>query len=64
VIAWKAIQTYRDGAVVRWIGSAESEHPAATTIVSSAIPRERAGGRGAGDQGRAAAVVSSRRRSA
>jgi uncharacterized protein YcnI len=47
-IAWKAIQTYRDGAVVRWIGSADSEHPASVTAVSPSVPRENAGGEGAG----------------
>ena len=46
-IAWKAIQTYRGGAVVRWIGSASSDHPASVTTVSSSAPRENAGGEGA-----------------
>jgi uncharacterized protein YcnI len=43
-VAWKAIQTYRDGALVRWIGSAGSEHPASITTVSASAARENAGG--------------------
>lgn len=43
-VAWKAIQTYRDGARVRWIGSARSEHPASITTVSASAARENAGG--------------------
>ncbi len=43
-IAWKAIQTYRDGAVVRWIGSEASEHPASVTTVSRSVATENAGG--------------------
>jgi uncharacterized protein YcnI len=43
-VAWKAIQTYRDGARVRWIGSAGSEHPASITTVSASAAREDAGG--------------------
>ena len=46
-IEWKAIQTYRDGDVVRWIGSASSDHPASVTTISSSAPRENAGGEGA-----------------
>jgi len=50
-IAWKAIQTYRDGTVVRWIGSAASEYPASITAVSPSVPRENAGGEiGAGER--------------
>lgn len=56
-IAWKAIQTYRDGEVVRWIGSATSETPASVTTISRTAPRENAGGEG-GDRAPAAAVTS------
>jgi uncharacterized protein YcnI len=42
-VAWKAIQTYRDGALVRWIGSAGSEYPASITTVSASAARENAG---------------------
>ena len=45
-LAWKAIQTYRDGEIVRWIGSPASETPASVTRVSSAVARENAGGEG------------------
>jgi hypothetical protein len=47
-IAWKAIQTYRDGEIVRWIGSAGSDFPASTTTVSTSVARENAGGEGGG----------------
>jgi uncharacterized protein YcnI len=47
-IAWRAIQTYRHGAVARWIGSAGSEFPAAVTAVSTSVPRENAGGEAGG----------------
>ena len=50
-IAWKAIQTYRDGAKVRWIGAADSEHPASITTVSSSVARENAGGEAGTDAG-------------
>lgn len=47
-IAWKALQTYRDGEIVRWIGAAGSETPASVTRVSASAPRENAGGEGGG----------------
>jgi uncharacterized protein YcnI len=30
-IVWKAIQTYKDGSVVEWVGDDKSEHPASVT---------------------------------
>ena len=48
-ISWKAIQTYDDGSVSRWIGGADSENPAAVTKVSADAPRQNAGGEGAED---------------
>ncbi|WP_053227889.1 DUF1775 domain-containing protein [Solirubrobacter soli] len=39
-IVWKAIQTYDDGSVVRWIGAPESDNPAAVTTISAAAPRD------------------------
>jgi uncharacterized protein YcnI len=33
-VDWKALQRYSDGSTVRWIGSAESETPAAVTTLS------------------------------
>lgn len=46
-IAWKALQTYADGRVVRWIGSRESEQPASVTQIARDVPRENAGGESA-----------------
>jgi uncharacterized protein YcnI len=43
-IVWRALQTYRDGTVVRWIGDPGSEEPAAITVVSAGAPRQNAGG--------------------
>jgi uncharacterized protein YcnI len=38
-IAWKALQRYGDGTIVRWIGSSGSEQPAAVTKLSEdALP--------------------------
>ncbi len=45
-IPWKAIQTYRDGKVVRWIGAAGTDEPASITTISRSAPRENAGGEG------------------
>jgi uncharacterized protein YcnI len=45
-IAWKALQTYSDGTVVRWIGDPDSDTPASLTTVSKTVPRENAGGEG------------------
>jgi hypothetical protein len=33
-IAWKALQRYSDGSVVRWIGSTDSDTPAPVTTLS------------------------------
>jgi uncharacterized protein YcnI len=46
-IQWKALQTYDDGEIVRWIGAPDSENPAAVTTVSASAPRQNAGGEGA-----------------
>ena len=43
-IAWKALQTYDDGTVVRWIGAPDSEEPAATTTITTAAAAQGAGG--------------------
>jgi uncharacterized protein len=38
-IAWKALQRYDDGEVVRWIGSKDSDQPApVTTLSEHAVP--------------------------
>ena len=56
-ISWKAIQTYDDGSVSRWIGAPDSENPAAVTKVSADAPRENAGGEGAEAEGGEAAAT-------
>jgi uncharacterized protein YcnI len=43
-MSWKAIQTYDDGTVVRWVGPPGSEEPAAVTLVEEDAPRQDAGG--------------------
>lgn len=45
-LTWKALQTYDDGTVARWIGSPESESPAPVTRVVADAPRQNAGGEG------------------
>jgi uncharacterized protein YcnI len=47
-ISWKALQTYEDGKIVRWIGAPGSENPASVTVVSASAPRENAGGESPG----------------
>lgn len=46
-VSWPAIQTYGDGTKVRWIGPADSDEPAPTTLVSSDVAPQNAGGEGA-----------------
>lgn len=46
-IAWKALQTYKDGEIARWIGDEGTDSPASFTTVSADAPRENAGGEGA-----------------
>jgi uncharacterized protein YcnI len=54
-IEWKAIQTYRDGEVVRWIGAQDSDNPASTTTITRDAARENAGGESSGGQDAGAA---------
>lgn len=49
-IVWKAIQTYSDGEVVRWIGSPASEYPASRTVVTESAEVQGAGGSHSGKQ--------------
>jgi uncharacterized protein YcnI len=57
-IEWKALQTYDDGSVSRWIGAPDSDNPAAVTRISADAPRENAGGEsGAPEGGDAAATA-------
>ncbi len=44
-LAFKALQTYSDGDVVRWIGPADADEPAATITLTA--PVAKAGGHGA-----------------
>ncbi len=46
-LTWKALQTYDDGTVARWIGSPDAESPAPVTKVLADAPRQNAGGEGA-----------------
>jgi uncharacterized protein YcnI len=46
-IAWKALQIYEDGEIVRWIGDEGAEEPASFTSITEDAPRENAGGEGA-----------------
>ena len=45
-LTWKALQTYSDGSVVRWIGAPDSEQPAPVTQVVGGAPKQNAGGEG------------------
>jgi len=51
VIAWKALQHYSDGSVVRWIGAPDSAEPAAQTEISAGAALQNAGGEGPGGSG-------------
>jgi uncharacterized protein YcnI len=50
-IAWKALQIYDDGKVVRWIGGPGSEEPAPVTEISADAPLRNAGGEGPAEGG-------------
>ena len=43
-LVFKALQTYADGSVVRWIGEPKSDHPAPVVEVQKDAPRQNAGG--------------------
>jgi len=45
-LTWKALQTYDDGTVARWIGAPDAESPAPVTRVVAGHQRENAGGEG------------------
>jgi uncharacterized protein YcnI len=57
-LVFKALQTYADGTVVRWIGDPKSEHPAPVIEVQKDAPRQNAGGE-SGSESRPAAASSS-----
>jgi uncharacterized protein YcnI len=46
-LAWKALQTYSDGTVVRWIGPPDADDPAPVTEVVKGAPAQNAGGENA-----------------
>jgi uncharacterized protein YcnI len=48
-LTWKAIQTYRDGTTVRWIGGPGSDTPASVTTVAADAPKQGAGGEVGGE---------------
>ena len=45
-LTFKAVQTYSDGTVVRWIGAPNSERPAPVARIVAGAPRQNAGGEG------------------
>jgi uncharacterized protein YcnI len=47
-LVFKALQSYSDRTIVRWIGAPGSDLPAAVTRVEAGAPRQNAGGEGAG----------------
>lgn len=64
-VAWKALQRYDDGAVVRWIGSPASEAPAAiTTLSEDAVPVDVVSTHGEGAPTAAPAAAASSRAAA
>ncbi len=46
-VTWKALQTYSDGVVVRWIGDPSSDTPAAVTHLATTAGKQNAGGESA-----------------
>jgi uncharacterized protein YcnI len=47
-LQFKALQTYADGTVVRWIGAPDSDNPAAVVKVDASAAKQNAGGEGEG----------------
>ena len=43
-LRFKALQTYADATVVRWIGAPDSDNPAAVVNVAAGAPKQNAGG--------------------
>ncbi len=56
-LRFKALQTYADGTVVRWIGAPDSDNPAAVVSVEASAARQNAGGEGESGVPAAAAPV-------
>ncbi|WP_445152164.1 DUF1775 domain-containing protein [Baekduia sp. Peel2402] len=58
-LSWKALQTYSDGKVVRWIGTPDADHPAPTTTIEKDAARQNAGGESAAAGGGTATTAKS-----
>ncbi len=43
-LAWKAVQTYKDGSVVEWVGAEGSDHPASVSAVNAKTAEASSGG--------------------
>jgi uncharacterized protein YcnI len=56
-LQFKALQTYADGTVVRWIGAPDSDNPAAVVSVDATAAKQNAGGEGEGEGGAPAATA-------
>ena len=56
-LQFKALQTYADGTVVRWIGAPDSDNPAAVVKVEASAAKQNAGGEGEAAGGAPAPVV-------
>jgi uncharacterized protein YcnI len=56
-LQFKALQTYADGTVVRWIGAPDSENPAAVVKVDASAAKQNAGGEGEAAGGAPAATA-------
>ena len=54
-LTFKAVQTYDDGEVVRWIGAPETEHPAPQVLVTAAEEDHHGGAAEEGEAGEASA---------
>ena len=50
-LQFKALQTYADGTVVRWIGAPGSENPAAVVLVDASAAKQNAGGESSEGEG-------------
>jgi uncharacterized protein YcnI len=56
-LQFKALQTYADGTVVRWIGAPDSDNPAAVVKVAASAAKQNAGGEGGGAPAATATAV-------
>jgi uncharacterized protein YcnI len=56
-LQFKALQTYADGTVVRWIGAPDSDSPAAVVNVDAGAAKQNAGGEGEASERAAPAAI-------